>query len=56
MVEFWRALWQYQNTIYGLYIDCGENQGSAILIGANGVTDLGYMQADGSPDFLEKAC
>ncbi|MDQ1328294.1 MAG: hypothetical protein QG641_1579 [Candidatus Poribacteria bacterium] len=41
-------------TLNGLYIECGENQGSAILIGANGVTELGPMQADGSGFTSEK--
>lgn len=38
----------------GLYIECGEGQGSAILIDANGVANLGLMQADGSGFESEK--
>ena len=38
----------------GLYIECVENQGSAILVGANGVTDLGSMRSDGSGFASEK--
>lgn len=38
----------------GLYIECEENQGSAILVGFNGVTNLGRIQADGSSFESEK--
>jgi len=38
----------------GLYIECEEGQGSAILVGFNGVVDLGTMQADGSGFESEK--
>ena len=38
----------------GLYIECGETQGSAILVGFDGVTELGPMQADGSGFESEK--
>jgi len=38
----------------GFYIECVENQGSAILIGANDLADLGSMQADGSEFTSEK--
>jgi hypothetical protein len=38
----------------GLYIECVGNQGSAILVGANGVTDFGTIQADGSGFASEK--
>lgn len=32
----------------GLYIEYGENQGAAILVGFDGVAELGAVQADGS--------
>ncbi len=38
----------------GFYIECADNQGSAILVGVNGVTELGAMQADGSAFTPEK--
>lgn len=38
----------------GLYIKCEEDQGSAILVGFDGVTNLGAMQADGSHFESEK--
>ncbi len=38
----------------GLYIKCEEDQGSAILVGFDGVVDLGAMQADGSDFESEK--
>jgi len=38
----------------GLYIEFGDNQGSAILVGFRGVTELGTMQADGSGFNSEK--
>lgn len=38
----------------GLYIECEEDQGAAILVGFDGVTDFGPMQADGSGFESEK--
>ncbi len=38
----------------GLYIECEEDQGSAILLGFDGVMNLGTMQADGSDFESEK--
>jgi len=38
----------------GLYIKCEEDQGPAILVGFDGVVDLGAMQADGSGFESEK--
>ena len=41
-------------SLNGLYIECIENHGSAILVGANGVSELGEIQADGSGFTSEK--
>ena len=38
----------------GLYIQCEEDQGSAIMVDANGVAELGPMKADGSGFESEK--
>ncbi len=38
----------------GLYIECGQAQGAAILVGAGGVCELGPMRADGSGFQCEK--
>ena len=39
----------------GLYIECGEVQGSAILVGFDGKTELGSMRSDGSGFEAEKS-
>jgi len=38
----------------GLYIDCGNGDGSAVLINSEGVTEVGLMKADGSSFKAEK--
>lgn len=38
----------------GFYIECVGNQGSAIMVGANGVTELGSMQIDSLGFISEK--
>jgi len=38
----------------GFYIECEEEQGAAILVGADGATELGPMQNDGSGFVCEK--
>jgi len=38
----------------GLYIECGQGTGSAVLLDSQGLADLGPMQADGSGFQMEK--
>lgn len=38
----------------GLYVECGKNQGAAVLIGANGAAQLGKMEGNGSGFAMEK--
>ncbi|MFH1922626.1 MAG: hypothetical protein ABIP48_22410 [Planctomycetota bacterium] len=38
----------------GVYIECGPDQGAAILIGSGGVAELGKIRADGSGFTVEK--
>jgi len=38
----------------GLYIECGKEQGTAILLDSDGVAELGPMQSDGSGFVCEK--
>lgn len=43
-----------QSRPVGLYVECGKNQGAAVLIGVNGATQLGKMDGDGSGFAVEQ--
>jgi hypothetical protein len=43
-----------QNRPIGLYVECGQDQGAAVLIDGEGVTKLGKMKGDGTGFVVEK--